>query len=34
MHDALAGNKKLVSRIVMEPEDYSGPMYPQNLYTK
>ena len=34
MYDTLAGNKKLVSRIVMEPENLSGQMYPQNLYTK
>lgn len=34
MYDTLTGNKKLISRIVMEPEDLSGQMYPQNLYTK
>lgn len=34
MYDTLSGNKKLVSKIIMEPEDYSGQMYPQNLYTK
>ena len=34
MYKALDGNKKLVSRIIMEPEDFAGQMYPQNLYTK
>ena len=34
MHDALNGNKKLISKIVMESEDYSGQMYPLNLYTQ
>lgn len=34
MYDTLSGNKKLISKIIMEPEDYSGQMYPQNLYTK
>ena len=34
MYDTLAGNKKLISKIIMEPEDYAGQMYPQNLYTK
>ena len=34
MYETLAGNKKLVSRIVMEPEYFSGQMYPLNLYTK
>ena len=28
------GNKKLISKIVMEPEEYAGQMYPLNLYTK
>ena len=32
MYDALAGNKKLVSRIVREPESLSGAMYPLNLH--
>ena len=27
MYDTLTGNKKLISRIVMEPEDLSGQMY-------
>ena len=34
MYNTLLGNKKLISKIVMEPEDYAGQMYPQNLYTK
>lgn len=34
MYEALSGNKRLISKIVMEPEDYSGQMYPLNLYTK
>lgn len=34
MLETLSANKKLVSRIVMEPENLSGQMYPQNLYTK
>lgn len=34
MYDTLIGNKKLISRIIMEPENLSGQMYPQNLYTK
>lgn len=34
MYDTLSANKKLISKIIMEPEDYSGQMYPQNLYTK
>ena len=34
MYDTLAGNKKLVSRIVKEPSIYSNDIYPQNLYTK
>ena len=34
MYEALAGNKKLVSHIIMEPELFSGQMYPLNLYTK
>lgn len=28
MYDTLTGNKKLISRIVMEPEDLSGQMSP------
>ena len=34
MYDALAGNTKLISRIVKEPAIYSGDMFPLNLYTK
>ena len=34
MYKTLSGNKKLISKIVMEPEDYAGQMYPLNLYTK
>lgn len=34
MYDTLSANKKLISKIIMEPEDYSGQMYPQNLYTR
>ena len=32
--EPLSANKKLVSRIVMEPEMFTGQMYPLNLYTK
>ncbi len=32
MFETLNGNKKLVSRIIREPEDFSGDMYPLNLY--
>jgi len=34
MYATLSANKKLISNIVMEPETYSGQMYPLNLYTK
>ena len=34
MLETLSANKKLVSRIVMEPEMLTGQMYPLNLYTK
>ncbi len=34
MYEALAGNTRLISRIVKEPAFYSGDMFPQNLYTK
>lgn len=34
MYDTLNGNKKLIRKIVIEPETFSGQMYPQNLYTK
>ena len=33
-YQALLGNKKLIAKIKMEPEDYTGQLYPQNLYTK
>ncbi|WP_373831983.1 S26 family signal peptidase [Bacteroides heparinolyticus] len=33
MYDTLSGNKKLVSRIVKEPDLYSGQMYPLDLHT-
>ena len=32
MYETLLGNKKLISKIVMEPEEYAGQMYPLNLY--
>lgn len=34
MYDTLLANKQLIGKIIMEPEDYAGQMYPQNLYTK
>ena len=34
MYATLSANKKHVSSIVMEPEIFSGQMYPLNLYTK
>lgn len=34
MYETLSGNKKLISKIVMEPEEYAGQMYPLNLHTK
>lgn len=34
MYNTLSADKELISKIVMEPEDYSGQMYPLNLYTK
>ena len=34
MYNTLNGNKKLISKIVMEPEEFAGQMYPLNLYTK
>ena len=34
MLETLSANKKVVSRIVMEPEMFTGQMYPLNLYTK
>ncbi len=33
MYEQLSGNKKLISRILLEPETLSGQMYPLNLYT-
>lgn len=33
-YQALLSNKKLIAKIVMEPEDYTGQLYPLNLYTK
>jgi len=33
-YQALLGNKKLIAKIKMEPEDKSGQLYPLNLYTK
>ena len=33
MYDTLSGNKKLVGKIVIEPEEYSGEVYPLNLNT-
>ena len=33
MYDALLGNKKLISRIVEEPDEFSSSLYPLNLYT-
>ncbi|WP_297271843.1 S26 family signal peptidase [uncultured Bacteroides sp.] len=34
MFDTLSANKKLISNIVMESEEYTDQLYPQNLYTK
>lgn len=34
MYSTLSANKKLINKIIMEPEEYAGQMYPQNLYTK
>lgn len=34
MYNTLSANKKLISKIVMESEEYAGQMYPQNLNTK
>ena len=33
MYETLSANKKLVSSIVMEPEIFSGQMYPLNLWS-
>lgn len=32
-YNTLLANKKLISKIIMEPEEYAGQMYPQDLYT-
>ena len=34
MYETLSGNKKLISKIIIEPGEFSGQMYPLNLYTK
>ena len=34
MNETLPANKKPISKIVMEPEEYAGQMYPLNLHTK
>lgn len=34
MYKTLTGNKKLISKIIIEPGEFSGQMYPLNLYTK
>lgn len=34
MYNTLSANKRLINKIIMEPEEYAGQMYPQNLYTK
>ena len=34
MYETLSGNKKLISNIIIEPGEFSGQMYPLNLYTK
>lgn len=34
MYTTLSSNKKLISKILLESEDYSGTLYPLNLYTK
>ncbi|MDE5711481.1 signal peptidase I [uncultured Bacteroides sp.] len=33
MHETLLAHKKLISKIVIEPDEFSGQMYPQNLYS-
>jgi len=33
MYQTLSSNKKLISRIVMEPEEYAGDLYPLNMNT-
>lgn len=34
MYDAFSNNKKLISEVTMESEDYAGRMYPLNLHTQ
>ncbi|MDE6349121.1 MAG: S26 family signal peptidase [Bacteroides sp.] len=34
MHQTLSANTRLISRIVVEPGEYGGQMYPLNLYTR
>ncbi|WP_321333881.1 signal peptidase I [uncultured Bacteroides sp.] len=34
MYETFTANKRLVHKIIMEPEEYAGQLYPQNLYTK
>lgn len=34
MHRALEANTRLISRIVIEPGEFSGQLYPLNLYTR
>lgn len=34
MYNTLCANKKLISKIVMEPDTYSGQMYPLNMNTR
>ena len=34
MYETLSGNKKLISSIIIEPGEFSGQMYPLNLYTQ
>ena len=34
MYETLSGNKKLISNIIIEPGEFSGQMYPLNLYTQ
>lgn len=33
MYETLLAHKKLISKIVIEPDEFSGQMYPQNLYS-
>ncbi|WP_071147906.1 S26 family signal peptidase [Bacteroides ihuae] len=34
MYDTFTNNKKLIHKMVNEPDEYSGKLYPQNLYNK